>query len=442
MLSYKNTLLNSWLRNVQPMPTGWRLAHRLDVYEAPVSITSLLKTLATQPSSVTLTAQVVTGGLSGLGGQVTLTINSDGTYTVHFHMWNSSDVTGYDYAVRAIFQSPKGMILVAMHSGHVDAKSITGSSAEDDYEESGTYEVLAQNWPDALGGKIYESHEYSAAGGILGELEDIAKEIVVIYTGGLVAGAAGAALGLTFALTTEAGKAFGGIRQTVAVIGGVAVFSVALIAGAGVTTSLLLATVAGVAAGAVTAELVKTRPITEQEYNFANAIGTGGSNYDNKDQVNSSVYMGMLPPIEKLFITNLCSPDNGRAFTVRGVDGNIYLNLGAAYENTIDPAGQAPSYPARGQLMIHELAHSMQIDRGPTWGVICSGIVNQTEYSFGDDVYRPPGAGIDWHSEAFNNESRAAIIDEWFGNGMKTDNPYYQYIRDNVRTGDMGTVDI
>src|SRR5450432_3530123 len=108
------------------------------------------------------------------------------------------------------------MILVSMHSGHVDAKSLTGSSAEDDYEESGVYAVLHQNWSDALNGSMYETHEYSAAGGILGELEDIAKEIAIIYTGGLIAGAAGIALGLTYALTAEAGKAFGGIGETVA----------------------------------------------------------------------------------------------------------------------------------------------------------------------------------------------------------------------------------
>ncbi|MEP6948568.1 MAG: hypothetical protein ABI863_04815 [Ginsengibacter sp.] len=442
MLSYKTSLQNSWLNNLPGIPTGRQLARYLQVHQSPVSITQSLNKLIKQPRSITLSARVVTGGLSGLGGQLTLTLNSDGSYTVHFHMWNSSDVTGYDYAVRAIFTSPAGMILVSMHSGHVDAKSITGSSAEDDYEESGSYAVLHQNWSDALNGSMYETHEYSASGGILGELEDIAKEIVVIYTGGLIAGAAGTAMGLTYALTAEAGKAFGGIGETVAIIGGMVVFSVALAAGAGVANSLLLATVAGVAAGAVTSELVKIRPIGEDEYNFANSLGPGGSNYNKQDQVNSSVYMGMLPPMEKLFITNLCSPDNGRAFTVRGADGNIYLNLGAAYDHAIDPAGQGNSYPRRGQLMVHELAHSMQIDRGSTWGVICSGIVNQTEYSFGDDVYTPPAAGTDWHSAAFNNESRAAVIDEWFGRGMSPDDQYFQYIHDNVRTGDMGTVDI
>ena len=442
MLSYKTTVLNSWLHNISGVPTAWELARHLQADQPPLSVSQLLNKLSKQPASVTLSAQVVTGGLSGLGGQVTLTLNSDGSYTVHFHMWNSSDVTGYDYAVRAIFKSPNGMILVSMHSGHVDAKSITGSSAEDDYQESGGYALLHQNWSDALNGSLYETHEYSASGGILGELEDIAKEIAVIYTGGLIAGAAGTALGLAYALTAEAGKAFGGIGETVAVIGGIVVFSVAFAAGAGISNSLLFATVAGVAAGAVTSELVKIRPIQVDEYNFTNSLGPGGSNYNNKDQVNSSVYMGMLPPMEKLFITNLCSPDKGRAFTVRGADGNIYLNLGAAFDHAIDPAGQGNSYPQRGQLLVHELAHSMQIDRGETWGVICSGIVNQTKYSFGDDVYTPPPAGTDWHSAAFNNESRAAVIDEWFGRGMNPDDLYFQYIRDNVRTGDMGTVDI
>lgn len=188
--------------------------------------------------------------------------------------------------------------------------------------------------------------------------------------------------------------------------------------------------------------MVKINPISDEEYSFANSLSIGASNYNSKDETNRSVYMGKLPPKENLFITNLGSPDKGRAFTVRGVDGNVYLNLGAAFGHTLDAAGQGKSYPNRGQLLMHELAHSMQIDRGNTWAVICSGIVNQTEYSFGNDVYKPPPAGTQWHSASFNNESRAAVIDQWFGRGMNTDDPYFQYIRDNVRTGDMGTSDI
>jgi len=445
MRSYRQTLQNSWIKTAISPAT---LARKLK-FPASASVNAMLEKLVTEPATIDFNSDVVTGGLSGLGGRVTLTFNSDNTYKVHFHMWNTSKATGYDYSVRAIFTASNGMMFVSMHSGHVGAEDVIGSAAEDDYEETGIHPLLYENWPDILGGSMYETHEYSASGGPLGELEDLAKEIAIIYTGGLAAGAVGSALGMTMALTKEAGKVFGGLGESVAVIGGVVVFNIGIAAGASVTEALFLATVAGIAAGAVTdLALVQQRPIYADEYNFANAMASGGSNYPSGNPGNNSVFMGQLPPMDKLRITNLCSPDKGRAFTIRGVDGLTYLNMGAAHDHLLDEAGNQP-YAKKGQLLVHELVHAMQIDHGNTWGVICSGIVNQTKNYFVDDVYKFGDAGPDWHSSYFNNESRAALVDHWFGGESKDDgkpmdpaSPYYKYITQNVRTGDMGNVDI
>ena len=445
MLSYAQTLKNSPLKIVL---SAKALAEALKV-PLPTSIISLLHKL-TVPETVNFSTDVVTGGLSGLGGRVDLTLNRDGNYKVHFQMWNSSKVTGYDYSVRSIFSSPNGMCLVSMHNGHVSAEDLVGSAANDFYDESGVNPMIKDNWSDIINGKISQSHEYSAAGGPLGELESLAKDIAIIFSGGLVAGAAGSALGVTIALTSEAGKVFGGIGETIAVIGGVVVFAIGLAAGATIGNALFIATVAGVGTGAVTdLALVKQRQMSQQEYDFANSLGSEGNNYS-KDPANASVFMGNLPAISKLRVTNLCSPDKGRAFTIRGADNLIYLNLGAAFDHALDLPGNG-SYTGRGQLLIHELVHAMQIDHGPTWGVICSGIVNQIENTFGDNKYKFGDAGPDWYSSYFNNESRAAIVDHWFAGEDKDRNAvtpmditsqYFQYIIKNVRTGDMGTVDI
>lgn len=398
------------------------------------------------PPQIRLHAEIVTGGLSGLGGFVDLTFAADGTYTVHWHMWNTSKLTGYDYQVRAIFTAANGMILVMQHSGHVDAEDVFGSAAEDDYVENGKHLWVQANWGEVVNGSMAVSHEYSASGGILGELESLAQDAVIIWSGGLAAGTTGAAFGMMISLTRETDRVFGGVAGAFAVVGGVVVFSVEIAIGANTVTALMCATVAGFALGAVTdAALISARQVHEEEYDFANSAGVGGSNYSN-DPENASVFMGILPPIENLWITNLCNPDRGRAFTVR-LQGITYMNMGAAYDHIIDPNGQPKAYPAQGQLFIHELTHALQIDRRNYAAVICSGIVNGVSYIFGNDVYQFGPAGPDWHSSYFNLESQAHVVDAWLagrdtnnyptGQPMDRNSPYFMYIRDNIRTGDV-----
>src|SRR5450631_353932 len=98
MLPYAQTLKNSPLKVVL---SAKALAAALRV-PLPTSIISLLHKL-TVPETVNFSTDVVTGGISGLGGRIDLTLNKDGSYKVHFQMWNSSKATGYDYSVRAIF---------------------------------------------------------------------------------------------------------------------------------------------------------------------------------------------------------------------------------------------------------------------------------------------------------------------------------------------------
>ena len=105
------------------------------------------------------------------------------------------------------------------------------------------------------------------------------------------------------------------------------------------------------------------------------------------------------------------------------------------------------SYPARGQLLIHELTHAWQIQNasledGYVPGWLCKGIVEQiTE---GDDayIYGPPGPP--WSS--FGVEAQASVVDQWFGaNGrqsppeketprpMNPDSIYFGYIDNDIR---------
>src|SRR6476660_3558438 len=205
---------------------------------------------------------------------------------------------------------------------------------------------------------------------------------------------------------------------TLGVVGGVVVFAVATVAGAGVGTALILGVVAGVAIGAVTNALIKFRPLNVAEIAFARQV------------------FGNSLPYQDVIITNLAGLGD-RAFSAPGVDGKTYLNLGHAYDNPLGTGGSA--YPKPGHLLIHELTHAWQIAHaGFLPGLMCSGMVNQANFILGDNVYEYGAPGPGWSK--FNAEQQGAIVDQWFGGTgrssrykeMDQENPYYRYVWNDV----------
>jgi hypothetical protein len=308
--------------------------------------------------------------------------------------------------------------LVAQHSGHVEG---TGSwtpwhdpDRDDDHHDSGANPLIRANWPDIKNGRLWVIKEYSATG-VVGFVEDLAKAVLDV-----AAGAAGGALGVVIGLGAEIGQLFGdlGIGGTFGVIAGVVVFA------AGGT--VVMAVVAGVAVGAVTNALIKQRELSPQEAQFA-----------------AQVFGGSLPPADRIILTNLAGL-GGRAFTMPGVDGKIYLNLGDAYDHPNPLKYTNNSYPTPGQVLIHELAHAWQIAHASFLpGLVCEGIVNQANNTVGESVYVYGPPGPSWST--FKLEQQGAIVDQWFA-GTKTvvvpnrramdpNDPYFVYIRDNIRAG-------
>jgi hypothetical protein len=141
-------------------------------------------------------------------------------------------------------------------------------------------------------------------------------------------------------------------------------------------------------------------------------------------------------------ITNL-SGLGGRAFTMPGVDGKIYLNMGDGFG---DPLDWKPnnSYRVRGQVLVHELTHAWQIHHASFLpGFVCAGIVNQANYQVGQSVYQYGPPTYDW--PAFNLEAQGAIVDQWFAGvpvasapnrkAADVNDPYFRYIANNIRKG-------
>lgn len=364
-------------------------------------------------------SEILTPTGTPLGGMINLTLRSNGSYKVHFHL-HDSGLPNFAFQVRAIFVAANGVSLVAQHSGSVEGTVSTvplfhEPVRDNDHTEEGENPAIQMNWPEIKAGRLWVTKDYSATGAI-GFFEDLAKGVLDVG-----AGAAGGALGVIIGLGAEIGQAFGdlGLGGTFGVIGGVVVFALG--------GSVVLAVVAGVAAGKVTNALIQQRPLSAQEAQFA------------ADNV-----FGNSLPADRIVLTNL-SGLGGRAFTMPGVDNKIFINLGDAFDKPNPLEYTNPSYPRKGQLLIHELTHAWQIAHtGFLPGLVCEGIVNQANDMVGGSVYvyGPPGPNF---SRGFNLEQQAAIVDQWFNgtrtavvplrNAMDKNDPYFVYIRDNIQPG-------
>jgi hypothetical protein len=151
-------------------------------------------------------------------------------------------------------------------------------------------------------------------------------------------------------------------------------------------------------------------------------------------------------PVDRIVLTNLLGLGKP-AFTIPSIGEAILVNLGAGFDDPIgyrgfgDPDNSNQQTP--GQLFIHELVHAWQIDTETFLpGLMCEAIGAQLTTLGGNmDVYRYGTAGQAFSE--FNPEQRASIVDDWFaGSGKQAEfgraveddrNPYFRYIRDNIR---------
>jgi hypothetical protein len=405
---------------------------------------AILEMPATLTETASGSGSVPFGNLSY---SATMTIQSNGTYTISFHIADNAP-SGYDFQLSATLTAPGEIWLGAVHSGSVagNAPTATGSTTND-HTETDSNKWITGLWQNGAfkNGVILNVKLNASANGVIGFIEDQAKAIAEAIVATAVAGPVAGAMVL---LGAEAAQANLGIPGAIGVIAGMAVFAF----GGGI----ILAVAAGVAAGEVAAANISQRAITSSEYDFAN-----------------NVFHGTLPPMNQIRLTNLYGL-NGRFFTFPGPDGNIYVNLGPGYSNPMEFALSGPNnpdYPRQGEVFIHELTHAWQFHNNPDVPYfMCQVGVTQIENATGTDVYFYGPPTTPWGD--FNPESQAAVVDKWFGgvipvsnDGVKspytpdrvsTENedpssptfgvgedshdqpvidPYFHYIQDNIRAG-------
>jgi hypothetical protein len=381
------------------------------------------------PAVKTFTATWSTSGGNTIGGTETLTVSSDGTWKIDFDTWNGPGVPTYNYQIRAYLIGPNVPIILLSHSASI-ANNLF-SRVDQPYTESGINPLIAMYWSSIENSATLQVQADYQPSGVLGFLDQVVADLLQLGVG-----AVGGAVGAIIALTREALGALHaalGAGTTIGVIAGVAVFVIGAVAGLGIGAAALVGTVAGAATGAVANALIQTRAMTPTEIAMAQQVFQRELNCDNVMFTNFSV--------------------TGRAMTAPGVDGKTYCNFGSEFAADMSKVSNS-AYPVAGEVMIHELTHAWQIQHNSFIpGFVCSGMINQAEYRFGDNIYRYGPPGPPWNS--FNLEQQASIVNEWFaGNGdpptldfpgvqsafpgMDTKNPYYEYLKQNILTGSAG----
>ncbi len=362
------------------------------------------------PQSMTTPPAIITTPAgTALGGSVTCTVRSDGTYQFDYHLHDSGAV-GYDFSIRAAFASTNGIVLLDTFGG--SAAGTFGKGARDANQSNpGADPRIAANWMAFQKGTLGISKDYGAAG-IVGLYVDVEKFLfdAEVGVGGLAVGLVIGAASVIGSLLPSLGPG-----ETFGVIAGFIVMNT----GAG----LLLAAAEGAAVGAATDALIATRTLNPNEIALATLV------FEN------------TIPLDRVRLTNLNL--TGRAFTAPGADGLIYINVGGGpyadasrYSNS--------SYTVSGQLLVHELTHAWQIVNSSFLpGVVCRGIVTQFNKQLGEDVYNVAPAGPKWGD--FGLEAQGALVDQWFARNYPKypalppppvpdpNDVYFRYIRDNIR---------
>jgi hypothetical protein len=381
-------------------------------FDESIKLKALIRSIQSLPPSVTFREVITTD--TALGGEVRITLSSDGNYRFSGSM-RATGFPSFSFRVGMVVRSGSGQVMVAaQHDGKVFGTDTPGDR-EDRWDQPGgdleRMRRIREVWPDISRGtqSVHHTHEL---GGVLGVVSDLVTAAVELF---VVAETLGVVPAMCFLVGSELDDVgaqlpgLGGVAGLVIVGGSVFIFGPGAFAPA---------IVLGVAVGAVIDLMVQLRPLSFDEKAFASKV------------------FGTSLDFDRIRLTNL-SGIGTRAFTMPALDGSILLNIGNAMSF---PMGAVfPNYPKPGQILIHELTHAWQIQHStfvPGW--LCEGILTQSTQSK-PYRYGPPGPPFG----SFTIESQAAIVDQWFGGTgaqagptmMNENSPYFPYITDNIRLG-------
>jgi hypothetical protein len=400
----------------------------------PISVGQLAKLYV---RDVVFEESIVTDDGTALGGHHKLTVRRDGSYFYEGH-FRATGFPSFDVAILTTLSysiplpdgtAPASGIIAFTAHGRVHGTNEPGDRVFK-WEEPGASPILATEWQGVRQARLnhnlqFDTDFFGPAGDVIGFL----AQVVVL---GTTFGAAGVAI-------VVAGEAADLLNLEQLVLPGLV--GVLMAGGAAFVFGPVAMFPAFVVGAVTTAALIKQKRLLDDAKAAALA---------------RSVFLDKLP-MDRIVLTNLVGLGN-RPFTAPGPGGAIIVNLGKGHD---DPAsytgkgGDETNVRAPGQLLIHELTHAWQIgNESFTPEYYCRAFSTAVGTAGGDmSAYNYGSPGRTWRS--FGTEGQASIVDQWFaGNkfpnkGGKqvayapmleddqtpSQNPYYRFIRDNIRTG-------
>ena len=306
-----------------------------DVYEflmmkRPLTVGEIIHRIQSLPDSVPFSTNIVTD--VAMGGEVSLTLNRDGTYQFRGSM-RAHGAFSFSFRVGVVVRSGSGQVALAVqHTGEVFGTDTPGKR-QDDWDEAHGAEdlsrvfLLRNLWPDISRGSQMTVRTTADVTGTLGTAENVIKDVAEVF---IVAETLGVNLAICVVIGSELGKADPGLPGLAGVIG------IGVIAGGLFIWGPLAigpAFILGVAAELIVAAMVKVRPLEIFEIDFAKQVFRDSLDF------------------ERIRITNLVGL-GGRPFTLPTVDDHILINIGvsdamfdAPYQNResgVSHSGAAP----------------------------------------------------------------------------------------------------
>jgi hypothetical protein len=394
----------------------------------PSSLRDLLRRYA---EPIILDEPLVTPDGVPLGGHHAVRLDRNGGFSHVGHM-RATGFPSFNFGVRTVFQRDAATAVVAA-SGHV-AGTVESGDRQVNWRQSGRNPAVALNWlafkNSTAQTQINRDADWFA------DVGDVLAFAASVVGGAVVAGGTGACLMLGIEAADAAGLdehvGVGGLAGLAVVGATLVIFSPA---------AIVPALVVGGALGTAIELALEHRPMTDEEFRFADRV-----------------FHGTLPR-NRIRLTNMLGLGS-RPFVVPGVGDAILVNLGEGFRDPTRYRGSGdPSKPhdrQPGQLFIHEMVHVWQVDVATfVPGLLCHALLNQSTTLGGDmAIYQyGPAAGTPW--SAFNLEQQGKIVEQWFAgagrqsmtppqlaaHGLETAamieneaiNPYFRYIRDNIR---------
>jgi|GEM_PF-1463478 len=364
-----------------------------------------------------------------LGGRHSIKIMRNGGFRYRGHLratgWPSFDTSliatlGFALSAGGVSSS---MQLGFNERGRTHGTNEPGSRTIS-WDRSGSDETITNLWPAFRQATLRHTLRYKA--NYFGAFGDIASRVAAVVAMGTFFGPTGAAIALS-------GNAAEIADLNELIVPGLV--GVVLSAGAAFLLTPGLMIPVFLIGAAATPGLIKQRKLSAAERAFADQVFDGTVPYD------------------RILLSNLAGLGN-RGFTAPGPGSVIFINMGKGYNNPTTWASNAAGDKQRapGHLFIHELTHAWQIARDSFTPLLyCESLADQVWAQVDrPSVYRYGVADKPWGE--FSTEQQASIVADWCAGNLdppregfrpqrafppmdQTLNPYWRYLRDNVRAG-------